>query len=205
MKCLTSCPGFRKTTELHNLSDYTSSTPRSAEAKFHDFFPLRKTLQTDFEISSKTTMPECHANLLLTETPCQLLEKATLARIMFNWLTKILWILDWRWVYLTVLTEGELCLDFQWSHNNSPVADRHMLHFFTGHINFSFNLFIRVGIKKLSAELGRGLPKDYTAVSYWDTCLGCTLVGGVELEYSWPNYPLNLSVYITIKSATQVL
>lgn len=37
---------------------------------------------------------------------------------------------------------------------------------FTGHINFSFNLFIRVGIKKLSTELGRGLRKDYTAVSY---------------------------------------
>lgn len=147
-------------------------------------------------------MPECHANLLLTETPCQLLEKATLARIMFNWLTKILWILDWRWAYLTVLTEGELCLDFQWSHNNLPVADRRKLHFFTGHINFSFNLFIRVGIKKLSTELGRGLPKDYTAVSYWDTCLGCTRVGGVD--YSWPNYPLNLSLYTTIKSAAQV-
>lgn len=59
---------------------------------------------------------------------------------------------------------------------------------FTGHVTFSFNLFISFGIKKLSTEFGRGLWKDYTAVSNWDTCLGCTKVGGVKLEYSWPNY-----------------
>lgn len=43
---------------------------------------------------------------------------------------------------------------------------------FTGHINCSFKLFIRVGIKKASAELGRGLPKDYAAVSCLDARLG---------------------------------
>lgn len=95
-------------TELHNLSDYTNTTKCSADAKFHDFFPFCKTLQKDFEICPKTTMLECHANLFLNQnlmpTPW-----ATLARTMFKWLTKMLWILDWHWAYLTVLTEGETC------------------------------------------------------------------------------------------------
>lgn len=34
------------------------------------------------------------------------------------------------------------------------------------------DLFIRVRIKERSTELGRGLPKDYAAVSDRGTCLG---------------------------------
>lgn len=117
------------------------------------------------------------------------LRKATMARIMFNWQTKT----------LSICGHTSQC----WQRGNSawissdhtithPWQTRRLLHFFTGHINFSFNLFIRVGIKKRSTELGRGLRKDYTAVSSatGDTCLGCTRVGGEELEYSWPNYAL---------------
>lgn len=53
--------------------------------------------------------------------------------------------------------------------------------FFTGHILSGFNLFISAGIKKLSTEFGRGLPKDYTAVSNRDTCLGSQKASSVKL------------------------
>lgn len=168
------------------------SAPCSADAKFHDFFPLCETLQTDFEISPENhTMPECHANLFLTETPCRLLEKATRARVMFNWQTKILWIWEHTSQCWQRGNSAWISSDHTITH---PWQTRHMLHFFSGHINFGFNLFIRVGIKKLSTELGWGLRKDYTAVSYGDTCLGCTCVGGVDQEYSWPNYTFKLSL-----------
>lgn len=98
-------------TELHNLSDYTRLYPMLSRCQIPWFLPppLARLYKHFWKISPETTMPECHANLLLTETPCQLLEKATLARIMFNCLTKILLILDWCSAYLTVLTERELC------------------------------------------------------------------------------------------------
>lgn len=179
VKCLTSCPRVLKN---HMQLGYTTcqitqgSTRCSAGAKFQDFFPPCKTLQTDFEISPKPTMPECHANLFLTKTPCRLLEKATLARIMFNWLTEN------SYESLTGVEHTSQC----WQRGNSLPgfpeitvtrpwqADTCCTFFFsfTGHINFNFNLFISVGIKKPSAELGRGLRKDYTAVSFGDTCLG---------------------------------
>lgn len=46
---------------------------RSAEARLRDFSPPCETVQKDFEISPEATMPECHANLFLTQT---LLQKA---------------------------------------------------------------------------------------------------------------------------------
>lgn len=48
-------------------------------------------------------------------------------------------------------------------HSFAPGSQKHAA-LFTGHINCSFKLFIRVGIRKPSAELGRGLPEDYAAV-----------------------------------------
>lgn len=76
-----------------------------------------------------------------------------------------------------MLTELELCT------NNLPLADRCMLNFFffAGHILSGFNLFISARIKKLSTEFGGGLPKDYTAVSNRDTCLGSQKVSSVKL------------------------
>ena len=71
-------------TELQNLSDYT----RPSRCQIPRFLPSLQDFTDGFWNLPKTTMLECHANLFLTETPCQLLEKATLARIMFNWLTK---------------------------------------------------------------------------------------------------------------------
>lgn len=113
VKCLTSCQGFPDHMQLNYTTCQITrgSTRRSADAKFHDFFhPLLARLYKQlWKISPETAMPECHANLLLTETLCQLLEKATLARLMSNCLTKILLILDWCSAYLTVLTERELC------------------------------------------------------------------------------------------------
>lgn len=97
-------------TELHNLSDYTRLNPMLSRCQNSWFLPSLQDFTNGFEKSPfKTTMPECHANLLLTETLCQLLQKATLARIIFHWLTKILWISEQRWAYLTELTEGERC------------------------------------------------------------------------------------------------
>lgn len=78
-------------------------------------------------------------------------------------------LLDWCWAYLTVLKENGgrgTVHNFARGRQSDTCCT-----FCTGHINFSFNLFIRVGIKKLSTELGRGLRKDYAAVSYRDTCL----------------------------------
>lgn len=154
--------GFRKTTcnwatqlvRLHKALPNSQPMPNSMISSL-----LARLYRRILKSPPQTTMLECHAKLFLTETPCQLLEKPTLTRIMLNWLTKILWILDWRWAYLIVLTEGELCLD----HTITCLWQTDAL--FTGHIKFSFNLFIRVRIKKLSAELGRGLLKDYIAVS----------------------------------------
>lgn len=138
VKCLTSCPRVLKN---HMRLGYTTcqitqgSTRRSADAKFQDFFPPCKTLQTGFEISPKTTMPECHANLFLTKTPCRLLEKNHIGKKNVELADKkILWIFDWCGAYLTVLTEGELsawisrdhavtrpwqadtCCTFYWTH-----------------------------------------------------------------------------------------
>lgn len=85
----------------------------SVNAKFHDFFPLFSRLYK--HILKSPPEPQC---LNVTQTFSKLqphansLKKATLAKIMFNWLTKIQWILDWCKAYLTMLTEGELCLDF---------------------------------------------------------------------------------------------
>lgn len=62
--------------------------------------------------------------------------------------------------------------------NSSSLAERRacstlllLFIYFSGHILFSFNLFINAGIKEVSAEFGGGLPKDYIAVSKPDTCL----------------------------------
>ena len=131
----------------------------SVNAKFHDFFPFLQDLKMDFEISPKNhTMPECHANLFLTETPCRLLEKATWARIMFNWQTKILWICEhtsqsWQ--------RGGLCLDFQWSHNNSPVADRRMLHFLLDTLTSALTCLLELGLRNWALSLG----EDYERIT----------------------------------------
>lgn len=126
--------GFRKTTcdqttrlvRLHKALLAAQPMPNSMISS-----PSCKTLQTDFEISPKNhTMPECHANLFLTETPCRLLEKATWARIMFNWQTKILWICEhtsqcWQrgnsaWISsdhtITHPWQTDACCTFYWTH-----------------------------------------------------------------------------------------
>lgn len=175
-------PGFWKTTELHSLSHHTRLYSMLSRRQIPWFLPSLRDLTNRFWIPPplKTTMLQCHASPLLTETPCQLLERKP------QWEEQCL--TDWQkstWVSIW-------CSDRGWN-NNSLRADRHMLHFLLD-INFSFNLFIRVGIKKLSTELGWGLWKDYAAVSHWDTCPGFSQVAGVRQESNWPKHTLNLSM-----------
>lgn len=74
------------------------------------FLPPLQDFTDRFEkIPSKPQCLSVSHTFFSTETPCQPLAKATLARIMFNCQTKIPLILDWCYAYLTVLTETEMC------------------------------------------------------------------------------------------------
>lgn len=106
-----------------------------------------------WKISPETSMPECHANLLLTDTPCQLPEKATLARIMCNWLTKIQWMLDW--VCVTVLKEGRTV------HKHSPMTVRRMLHFLLDTLTSALTCLLELGLRNWALSLG----EDYERIT----------------------------------------
>lgn len=157
VKCLTSCPRVLKN---HMRLGYTTcqitqgSTRRSADAKFQDFFPPCKTLQTDFEISSKTTMPECHANLFLTKTPCRLLEKATLAKeCLTGWQKNPmnLWLV-WS-IPHSADRGGTLCLDFQRPRSNSAVAGGHVLHFLLDTLTSTLTCLLELGLRNWALSL----------------------------------------------------
>lgn len=117
----TTCSSTAQLVRLHETLPGAQPMPNSMISD-----PLARLDKQIWKISPwKPQTPECHANPSPErELHGQLLEKATLARIMLNYLTKILLILDRRRAYLTVLTELELCT------NNLPLADRCMLNFF---------------------------------------------------------------------------
>lgn len=158
MKCLTSCPGFRKTTcdwatQLVRLHMSLPDAQQMPNSKISSLLA-----RLDRRILKSPPKPQClnvTQTFFLTETPCQLLKKATLAKIMFNWLTKnSSEILSWCWAYFTVLTEEELCLDFQWSHNNSAVADGHVLHFLPDTLNSALTCLLELGLRNWALSLG---------------------------------------------------
>lgn len=115
--------GFEKPhgTELHNLSDYTRLYPMLGRCQIPWFLPSFTNRFWNFPPNHNAWVSR---KPFLNWNPMPTPSESHTGRIMFNWLTKILRVLDWCWAYLTVLTEGELCLDFQWSHNNSLVADK---------------------------------------------------------------------------------
>lgn len=124
----TTCNQTTQLVRLHESLPNAQPMPNSMICS-----PLRDCTKQIWKITPKTTMPECHANLLSTGAglglaACQLLEKATPAGLMFDFycLTKILLIFDWCWEYLTEQTERELrtvtyrlwteasCISFYW-------------------------------------------------------------------------------------------
>lgn len=106
--------------------------------------------------------PEWHAHTLSTAIQCQRLEKATLAGQTS----------DKHPINLGLVSGPPPRADREESVQSSALGRQKHAALFTGHINCSFKLFIRVGIRKASAELGRGLPEDYALVSCLDTSLG---------------------------------
>lgn len=132
-KCLTSCQGFPDRMQLNcTTCQITQDSARWLKPMPNSVIsdPLTRLDKQIWKISPVAKphkRPSVTQTLLLSENSAGQTsrEKATLAGIMLNYLTKkILLILDRRRAYLTMLTELELCT------NNLPLADRCMLNFF---------------------------------------------------------------------------
>lgn len=169
VKCLTSCQGFSATTRCSTCQITLDSVPVLSPCQIPQF-PCTHPSSNPSRRARKS-----HADLLRRRETfsSRVLNKATLAGIMLNYPAKKNPINPGAAVGKPHSADGVGA-----AHKSSSLAELRarttlllLFIYFSGHILFSFNLFINAGIMEVSTEFGGGLPKDYIAVSKPDTCL----------------------------------